>query len=57
MLLPIVIGAGLMFVGYGLYSGRGKLVRRLPLLTQSQQGLLLIAAGAISVVWGLVSYL
>ncbi len=44
-----------MIAGYGAYSGRGKMIHRLPVLSQPQQGLVLAAAGAIAIVWGMVS--
>jgi hypothetical protein len=57
MLAQILIGAGLVVVGYGVHSGRGKMIHRFPVLTQPQQGLILAGAGLVLIVWGLVAYL
>lgn len=54
-IFAIVIGALLAVVGTGIYRGKGKLVRRLPGLTDSQQGLAMAAAGAILLLWGVLS--
>ena len=57
MLVPIIVGVCLVIGGSGMCTGRAKVIRRLPGLTDSQQGLVLIAAGAIAIVLGLVAYL
>ena len=51
----IVIGGILVLVGTGVYRGKGKVIRRFPGLTDSRQGLVLAAAGAICLLWGVAS--
>ena len=49
----ILLGACLLYVGYGGYRGKGKIIRRFPRLTDAQQGLVLVAAGLVLLIYGL----
>jgi Protein of unknown function (DUF3185) len=57
MVVPVIVGVCLVIGGYGMYTGRAKVIRRFPGLTDSQQGLVLIVAGAVFMIWGIVSFI
>lgn len=51
---PLWIGICVTVVGSGLYFGKGKMIRRLPLLSDKEQSLIVAVAGLAFVVVGLV---
>jgi hypothetical protein len=51
----ILVGAVLIVGGSALYLGKAKVIRRLPVLSDAQQGVLLAAFGAVLAAWHLVA--